>query len=534
MLRYFTIAIAFMFTLCALWSCSQPPAKEQAAQPTAQEKKETALDLTGLTFGPDGKLVVVKPEPISRLAVEEIVDHPSKLEFPPLVFEPPKAEDYRLKLASGMILYIAEDRELPTFDIEVTVRTGSMFEPEEKNGLASMCGALLRKGTTSMTSEEIDEYMAQIAGRLSTGIGFSSGSASLSVLKEDTDKGLKMLADVLMNPRFDEDEIRRYRERALQGLEHRYDRPGTLLSDVCGKLLYGSHPAGRVPSKSALESITRDDLAEFHRKYFRPNNCIVAVAGDFDREEMVKKLEQLFSGWETAQVEFPEIPDIEKKFEKGVFVVAKDINQGYVRLGHVGIREDNPDIYAVRLMNAILGGGGFTSRITSRVRSDEGLAYSVGSYFDTPVEYTGTFGCSFQTKSKSVAYAVSLVMEEINRICSELVGEEDLQRARDLFIERFPSIFSGRGSSAYASVQALAQSEYNRRPLDYYEKYRDNYRKVTREDILEVAKKYLKPDGLKVVVVGKPEEVCKQDGTHPVKLEDFGTIQSVVPPQLTK
>jgi predicted Zn-dependent peptidase len=534
MLRHISIAIALAVVFSALWSCSQPPAKEQPAQPAAQEKKETALDLTGLTAGPDGKLAVAKPEPASNVVAVDIVDHPSKLEFPPLVFEPPKAEDYRVKLPGGMILYVAEDKELPTFDMEITIRTGSMYEPAEKNGLASMCGALLRKGTTSMTSEEIDEYMAQIAGRLSTNIGFRSGSASLSVLKEDMDEGLKMLADVLMNPRFDEDEIRRYKERALQGLEHRYDRPGTLLGDVFDKLMYGEHPAGRVPSKSALESITRNDLVEFHKKYFRPNNCIVAVAGDFDKEEMIKKLEQLFSGWEVAQVEFPEIPDVEKEFEKGVFVVAKDINQGNVRLGHAGIREDNPDIYAVRLMNAILGGGGFTSRITSRVRSDEGLAYSVGSWFDTPVEYTGTFGCSFQTKSRSVAYAVSLVMEEVRRIRTELVSEEDLQRAKDLFVERFPSIFSGRGSSAYASVQALAQNEYNKHPLDYYDKYRDNYRKVTREEILEVAKKYLNPDGLKIVVVGKPEEVQKQDGVHPVKLDDFGTIKSVIPPDLRK
>jgi predicted Zn-dependent peptidase len=356
----------------------------------------------------------------------------------------------------------------------------------------------------------------------------------VSVLKEDTDKGLKMLADVLMNPRFDEDEIRRYKERALQGLEHRYDRPGTLLGDVCDKLMYGDHPAGRLPSKSAIESITKNDLVEFHGKYFRPNNCIVAVAGDFDKDEMTGKLEKLFSEWKAAQVEFPEIPEVERKFTKGVFVVAKDINQGYVCLGHAGIKEDNPDVYAVRLMNAILGGGGFTSRITSRVRSDEGLAYSVGSYFNTPVEYTGTFGCSFQTKSRSVAYAVSLVMEEINRIRTELVSEEDLQQAKDLFIERFPSIFSGRGSSAYASVQALARNEYNRHPFDYYEKYRNNYREVTREKILDVAKKYLNPDGLKIVVVGKPEEVRKQDGVHPVKLEDFGTVQSVIPPKLSK
>jgi predicted Zn-dependent peptidase len=511
-------------------SCTQPTEKDTIARgpgPPVAKRKQTAQ--------PEKPQ---EPPAEPEKPKDVIVDHPSKLKFPELEFEPPKAADYRVKLDSGMILYIAEDKELPTFDMQVIVQTGSMYEPAEKIGLAAMCGALLRKGgTTSMKGEEIDEVLAQLAGSLSARIGFSSGSVSLSVLKEDTDEGLKVLADVLMNPVFDDDEIRRYREKALQNLEHRYDRPGTLLSDMYSSLLYESHPAGRIPSASSVKAITSNDLLNFHEKYFHPNNCIVAVAGDFDRDEMIKKIEKLFANWDAADIEFPEVPDIQKKFEsgeRGVFLLEKDINQGYVRLGHLGIREDNPDVYAVRLMNTILGGGGFISRITSRVRSDEGLAYSVGSWFDIPVDYTGTFTCSFQTKAKSVAYATSIVMEEINRIRTELVSEEDLQRAKDLFIERFPSIFSGRGSAAYARVQALARNEYKRRPLDYYENYRDNYGKVTREQVLEAAKKYLNPDSLKIVVVGKTQEIKAGDEAHEAKLEDFGEIKKLEPPDVMK
>jgi predicted Zn-dependent peptidase len=162
------------------------------------------------------------------------------------------------------------------------------------------------------------------------------------------------------------------------------------------------------------------------------------------------------------------------------------------------------------------------------------IFFKVGSWFDIPVEYTGMFLCSFQTKAKSVAFAVSIVMEEVNRIRTEIVSEKDLKGAKDLYIERFPSLFSGRGSSAYAKVKVLAGNEYNKRPLDYYEHYRDNYRKVTREKVLEVAKKYLNPDGLKVVVVGKIKEMKKGDGQHKDRLEDFGEVKQLEPPDLMR
>jgi len=464
-----------------------------------------------------------------------IPEHPSELKYPPLKFEPPKSSDYRFELENGMIVYIAEDGELPTFDIEVTIRTGSMYELEEKVGLASMCGSLLRRGgTTSMTGEEIDDFMEQLAGSLNANIGFSEGLVSLSVLKEDTDKGLKMLADILMNPIFNEDEIRRYKERAIQNLKHRYDRPGSLLNDAYEKLIFKEHPVARITTKSSIMSIKREDLLAFHEKYYHPNNCIVAIAGDFKRGEMLEKLKAIFKDWDVAEIEFPDVPDVKMEFDKEVCILEKEINQGNVRMGHLGIKDDNPEKYAVQVMNAILGGGGFTSRITGRVRSDEGLAYSVGSWFSIPIDHTGSFGCSFQTKSGSVAYAVSIVMEEINRIRTELVSEEELQSAKDLYIERFPSIFSGRGSAAYACVQALASNEYNRRPFDYYDTYRDNYRKVTRKKVLEVAKKYLRPDAIKIVVVGRSQEMKVGDGIHPVKLEDFGKIEIIEPPDVMK
>jgi predicted Zn-dependent peptidase len=464
-----------------------------------------------------------------------IPEHPSGLRFNPLDFKPPRIEDYRVVLPNGMVVYIAEDRELPTFDMTVMVRTGSMYEDADKRGLASMCGALMRRGgTEKYTADQIDEIMADLAGSLHTDIGFTRGSAGVSVLKEDVDKGLEMLAEVLVRPVFAEDEIRRYREQAIQGIEHRYDRPGTVLDDVAKTLVYGAHPAGRLPSKAVLQSITRDDLVAFHKKYFHPNNCIVAVAGDFNREEMLRKIQKAFEGWEKSEVALPAVKDVEPNFERGVYLINRDMNQGNVQITHTGIREDNPDLYAVKVMNTILGGGGFTSRITNRVRNEEGLAYSAGSGFNIPREYTGDFSCEFQTKCASVAYAASIAMAEINRIRTELVGEEELKRAKDLYIERFPSIFTGWGSTTYAKVSVLAENEASGRPLDYFETYCENFRKVTAEKVLEAAQKYLHPDMLKVVVVGKIEDMKKGDGVHAAKLEDFGPIKELTPPDLSK
>ena len=273
----------------------------------------------------------------------------------------------------------------------------------------------------------------------------------------------------------------------------------------------------------------------FHKQFYQPAGFIFAISGDFKTSEMLQKLEAGLNGWPASKAAVPAVPKPEFVPVAGVYAVHKaDVNQGRVRIGHAGVTRDNPDSYAISLMNDILGGGGFTSRITSRVRSDEGLAYSAGSIFGQGVYYPTDFRAAFQSKSMSTAQAVDIVMEEINRIRTTPVSAEELQTAKNSAIETFPLAFA----SASQIAGTFAQDEYTNRPADYWEKYRDRIRAVAATDVQRVAQKYLQPEQLVILVVGNIDDITKGNPDKPqhslVKLSKNGTVRRIpLPDPLT-
>lgn len=447
--------------------------------------------------------------------------HPSRLEYEPLVYDPPQAMDYRVELAGGMVVYVREDHMLPTLDVNGIIRTGSLYDPEGKAGLAAMTGAVMRTGgTRSISGDDLDERLAFLGGSISTFIGRTSGNASLSVLMKDADEGLKLFADVLMNPAFSRDKIKLYRDQAIDTLKNRNNNPRTVLGREFAGLVYGDHPLVRKETKQSIEHITQKDLLDFHANYFAPNNVILSVAGDFDRGEMLKKIEKAFAGWREKKIDFPDVPAVEVKNRPGVFMIQKKTNQGYVNVGHFGIKETNPEIFAIRIMNFILGGGSFTSRITTKVRSDEGLAYNTGCRFASRVRFPGTFYGYVQTKSATVHYAISLILDEFRRIRKEPVSDEEMETARQYYLNSFPDRFS----TAIAAMNAFARLEYDGFPMDHYDTYRDRVESVTKEDVQRVARKYIKPDEMTIFVVGDIDPCKAGYDKHPGTLEDLGKI----------
>ncbi len=456
----------------------------------------------------------------SGVLAQGIPPHPDQLTFKPLKYDPPKAKDFRHTLKNGAVVYIAEDRELPLINISIIIRTGSYLDPEGKEGLAAMVGSLLRDGgTQSLTPDSLDERLDFLAASISTSIGGTQGSATLNVLTQNLDDGLALFVDILKHPRFDEERMRLYKERTLQRMKRRNDHTASIERREWNRLMYGEDFfINRLPTKKSIESITREDLIEFHRKYFYPANFIFAVSGDFKKKDMLKKLEKAFANWPNRGTKIPPVPRPKREPEPGIYMVHKDVNQGRISIGHWAIERGNPDEFALRVMNDILGGGGFTSRIMSRVRSDEGLAYSAGSRFGIGVYYPGVFRAYFQSKTPTCAYATSIVLEEINRIRTEKVSEEELQTSINSFIETFPQNFG----TAARTVRTFAQDEYTERDPDYWQNYRDNFRKVTADDVLRVAKKYLHPDKLVILGVGNVDDMLKGYDKHPVKFTDFG------------
>jgi zinc protease len=463
--------------------------------------------------------------PVPAVAGERVPEY-KKLKYPKLrdIQVPPIG---RVTLPNGMQLFLLEDHELPLIHVSALIRTGSVYEPADKTGLAGITGTVMRTGgTTSKTGDEIDEQLEQIAASVETGIGTSSGSARMSVLKEDVDTGLSVLADVLMHPAFRQDKIDLARIAARTSIARRNDNAGFIARREYAKLIYGPDSVyARQAEYATIDSITRDDLVAFHQRFYHPNNLMMAVWGDFDTEQMVARIKETFKDWPRAEVDLPPVPPVQYDFRSTVNAVVKeDMNQSVIRLGHIGTVMSNPDYFSLMVMNEILGSG-FTSRLFKNVRSRQGLAYSVGGACGADYDHPGLFAVSCQTKLQSTVHAIRAMVEEVRKMTQEEVTDEELALAKDSFLNSFVFNFESRGQI----VNRLMTYVYYGYPEDFLQKLKANVEKVTKADVLRVAKAHLRPDQVQILVVGKPDELDQP-------LSTLGTVQTIditipAPPQ---
>jgi zinc protease len=329
------------------------------------------------------------------------------------------------------------------------------------------------------------------------------------------------LREALTAPRFQADKLDLFREQSLQGMKQRNDDSKDIEARERGFISYGEKFwANRHPTAASVGAITTNDLRAFHRRWFHPKNFTVSVNGDFERDAMVARLEKLFSDWPFQGEIPPEIPTNTAMAPPGAYFVNKDVNQGRVSILLPGVRRDDPDYPAILLMNDILGGGGFTSRMMNRVRSDEGLAYGAGSSFGGGVWYPLVFDAAYQSKSRSVSYAAKIMVEEIERIRSAPVEASELETAKRSFIDTFSETFGTKGRV----VGQFARDEFTGRFAahpDFWKTWRKRVEAVTSEDIQRVAKAKLDPSAVRILVVRQKEEILKGDSVHQASLADL-------------
>ncbi|MBS0169709.1 MAG: insulinase family protein [Nitrospira sp.] len=451
-------------------------------------------------------------------AADLATDNPRTMRFPTVEFNPPDAE--RVVLDNGMVVYLLEDHELPLITINATLKTGSWLDPADKVGLAGMTGAVMRTGgSAGMSPDEVDEALEQLAATISIGFGKESGSASLDVLKKDLKRGLYIFADLLRRPAFEQGRVELAKLQALEGIRRRQDSPGSIVGREFAKLLYGAtHPSARETSVRSVESITREDLVAFHRQTVHPNGIIVGVTGDFEKGEMLALLREAFGDWAKGTVPDVKIPSVAESERKtgAVRFISKDTSQTHLRVGHLTVKETDPDYVAVAIANDILGGSSFRSRLFNDVRTKRGLAYSVGSGLRASVYDEGVWLMRAETKLASTQEVVNRFVANMERMRNEPVTDNELEEAKEAYVNSFVFSFT----SASSIVARLMDLEYDGLPKDWLQQIRDKVVKLTKDDIQRAAKVHFNPERLRILAVGSGEALSKV-------LASFGEVQEI-------
>lgn len=439
--------------------------------------------------------------------------HPSKLKYEPLELTTPGVEE--IALANGLEGFVVEDHEIPVVNVVLLVKT--YYPDEAKYGLNDMAQWVIRNGgTATWPSDKLNDELEFLAASIEVRGDDLSTTISLNCLTKDLSRILEIFADLVMNPAFPDEKIEMKRKTMLEELRRKNDEPFEVVRREFDKIVYAGHPYGWDGTKESYEAISRGDLVAFHEAYFHPNNAIIGVSGDVTKAEIVSALGEVFAGWEPAEVAIPKVPELPEQAQGSWNYAYKDINQAFMRIGHLGINANNPDRCAIDIMNFILGGGSFTSWIVERVRSDEGLAYSTGSRFTSEPWGKGIFFAYAQTKLDAYSRAIQLIFEQFEKMRTEGPTEEEVKRAIDSYLNSHVFEYESKAQV----MRRLVQLRFEGRPLDTPQKDVETYARLTVDDIKRVALQYLHPDKMTVLVIG---DAAKFDRP----LSDFGEVNKI-------
>ena len=462
-------------------------------------------------------------------AQAEKVKHPSKLKYPKLKLTTPEYEE--LTFANGMTGFLIEDHEVPVVNMTMIFGTGR--PAADKVGLGGLAAWTMRNGGSEdwpgdRINEELEFVDAYVeVGRPAGGGGMMgrsrgpsgnsrSTSASINCLKKDLPLCLEIMSELLVNPALPEEKIELRRETMLENIRRENDEPRGIAGRELARILYGDHPKAWRATEETVNAITRDDLVAYHQAFFHPNNAIIGISGDVTKDEIMGLLDEALAGWEQAEVTIEPEPELPLTFEPSISYVYKDIDQGVIMIGHLGLNSRDESRPAVQIMNFILGGGSFTSRITQRVRTEEGLAYAAYSRYSSDPWTYGTFVASSQTRSDATARAASLIVDLIAEMQAEGPSEEEFENARDAYLNKRVFDYDSKA----AVVQRLVQLKWQGRPLDTPERDIETIENLTLDDVKAAAAEYLHPDGLVMLFVGDAEKFEQP-------LSNFGAVNVI-------
>jgi zinc protease len=460
-----------------------------------------------------GLVLVVLVALVASPAGAAKVKHPSDLTYPKLKLETPGYEE--IEFANGMKGFFIEDHEIPVVDIHMLISTSRA--PREKTGLDDLTAWAIRNGgTANWPADKINEELEFVAASIEVRGGGRRTDVSVNCLKKDLELCLSILGDLLKNPAFPDDKIALRRETMLENIRRENDEPRRIAMREFSKVVYGDHPMGWEPTEETVTAITRDDLVAYHETFFRPNNTLIGISGDVTRDEIMSALGAALEGWDAAPVAIEPEPELTVSFTPSVNYAEKETNQGVIMIGHLGANTHDANLPAIRIMNFILGGGSFTSRITQKVRTDEGLAYAAYSRYGDDPWTRGLFAASSQTRSDATARAISLIIDLIRQMHDEGPTEDEVERAKDTYLNNHVFDYESKSRVVYR----LLELAWEGMPLDTPERDIETIENLTVDDVRAAAAEYLHPEGLAILVVG-------EQSTFDQPLSNFGEVNVI-------
>lgn len=480
------------------------PAAGQAAAPQADD-----------SFLP--RVPAVSGSPVVVRGGQKLPLRPEQLTARPLDLTVPEVNE--TTLSNGMRLYHYRSTELPRVSFHLLINAGKNLDPADKVGLADLTARTLRSGgTAELDADQVDRQLEQLGSDLDVSAEREYVTARLFALKDNAGKALDLLADLMTSPALDAGRLEQQRALALEEVRRENDNPSEIGRREFRKLIYGpDHPLARTPTSASLSAITRDDVADFYQKYYRPSSILIGVAGDVTLEEAKQLVEASFGHWKTEPAVVPPVPplDADRDTSPAVVLIRKPTAQSQIRVGHLGIPRHTPEQYAVAVLNNVYGTGGFSSRLMNVVRTQHGYAYGTGGALlsDNP---RGLFFAAAGSKANTTAAAIRAIIQVTKDLLNGTISPDEIETAkRDVIF----SFFTGLDTPGEI-VATYMQYDFLGYPDDFLKTYTDRIRAVKAEDLIKAARKYIHPDRLQILVVGNEAE-------FDAPLSEFGPVKIV-------
>ena len=489
--------------------------------PRGREKSSTEPPVESPATGSKPAAATASPQTVAKRSAEAS----SKWKLPTPKADPKFALPgiQRRQLSNGLEVVIVEHHELPVVTMNLVVKAGSAADPQNRAGLASLTADLLDEGTKKRSALEISNSLTDIGARLGTSADWDSSSTNLVTLTRHLGKALDIYADVITNPAFNEDELKRSRALRLTAIKQQKDNASAIANIVYASILYGrNHPYGHpaIGDDDSLNAVKAADVRRFYESFYRPNNSTLIVVGDVKPAAIMPQLEQSFGGWQRGDVPTVEIPAPQNREQAQIYIVDRPGSaQSVISIGQIGVARSTPDYFPLLVLNTMLGGQ-FVSRVNLNLREDKGYTYGARTSFDYR-RGPGPFAASAGVFTNVTKESVAEFMKELRGVRGEIpITEKELEYSKQAIIRGFPRGFETPTQMA----QRLGDVVLYGLPDDYFNSYIQKVRAVTLDDVQRVANQYLDPAKMAIVVVGDRKVI--EPGLR--SLEPIGTTVTFV------